>query len=102
MIKSLRRQLPAIVLLLCAALIFCLLSSWAAPKKAVSAPESEPAHYERCKVVQILTDSTTQSQMDDGGWRGDQLMLVEVLTGIHAGETLQERGGYRGGDHFYL
>lgn len=87
--KNLRGHLRAFVLLLCAALVFLALRAWAAPEGENTAVDSEPAHYERCKVVQILADSTTQSEVDDGGWRGDQLMLVEVLTGIHAGETLQ-------------
>lgn len=87
--KNLRGHLRVFVLLLCAALVFLALSAWAAPEAENTAVDSEPAHYERCKVVQILADSTTQSEVDDGGWRGDQLMLVEVLTGIHAGETLQ-------------
>ena len=87
--RKLREWMPSTMVLLCAALVFFLLSSWAAPEREEASVTGEPAHYERCKVVQILADSTTQSEVDDGGWRGDQLMLVEVLTGIHAGETLQ-------------
>lgn len=87
-VSAVKRHLGAAVLLLCAALLFIALSAWAAPEKTQDSG-GEPAHYERCRVVQILADSTTQSPVDDGGWRGDQLMLVEVLTGSHAGETLQ-------------
>lgn len=45
--------------------------------------------YERGKVTQILADSTTQSPVDDGGWRGQQLLLVKVITGEYKGEVLQ-------------
>ena len=87
--EKIRAGLPAAALLLCAAILFCLFSAWAAPAPHGGAEDAEPAHYERCKVQQILVDNTTQAEADDGGWRGDQLMLVQVMTGEHAGETLQ-------------
>lgn len=76
-------------LLLCAAIIFLLGSRLAAPAADNGPEATEYAEYERCRVVQILTDGTQQFPVDDGGWRGDQLMLVEVLTGRYAGQLLQ-------------
>lgn len=87
--EKMRSLLPGAALLLCAAVLFWVVSAWAAPETAETPGKTESAYYERCKVTRILADSTTQSEVDDGGWRGDQLMLVEVLTGEHAGETLQ-------------
>lgn len=81
--------LGAAALLLCAAIVFWIGCGWAAPEEESGAAATEYAEYERCKVTQILTDNTTQSEVDDGGWRGEQLMLVEVLTGQYAGKTLQ-------------
>ena len=82
-------RLRTVALLLCAAIIFLLGSRWAAPAADNGPEATEYAEYERCRVVQILTDSTQQFPVDDGGWRGDQLMLVEVLTGRYAGQLLQ-------------
>ncbi len=76
-------------LLLCAAILFFLGCRWAAPAEVPSPEAEEYAEYERAKVTQILTDSTYSDPVADGGYRGDQLMLVEVLTGQYAGETLQ-------------
>lgn len=44
--------------------------------------------YENAKVIEILSDNTYQDEMADGGWRGEQMLLAEVLTGRYKGETL--------------
>lgn len=84
-----REQRSACILLLAAALIFILCCYLAAPETEEDSDAEEYAEYERCTVVQILTDNTEQDPASDDAWRGDQLMLVEVKTGQYAGETLQ-------------
>ncbi len=87
--ERLRKFLPTAILLLAALLIFFLARSWAAPEPEESLPASEYAEYESCKVLTILADSTEADPSSDGGYRGDQLMLVEVTSGQYAGKTLQ-------------
>jgi uncharacterized membrane protein len=88
-LHKLRTQLPTVLLLLGAVLIFFLARSWAAPAPEEGLPASEYAEYESCKVLTILADSTQSDPTSDGGYRGDQLMLVEVTSGQYAGKTLQ-------------
>ena len=88
-LHKLRTQLPTVLLLLGAVLIFFLARSWAAPTPEEGLPASEYAEYESCKVLTILADSTQSDPTSDGGYRGDQLMLVEVTSGQYAGKTLQ-------------
>ena len=84
-----RRFLPTAALLLAAALIFIIARSWAAPEPENGPKAKEYAEYESCKVLTILADSTEPDPAADGGYRGDQLMLVEVTSGQYAGKTLQ-------------
>lgn len=81
--------LATAVVLLCAAILFWAGCRWASPEPETGPKALEYAEYERCRVTQILADSTEQFEVDDGGWRGDQLMLIEVLTGQYTGETMQ-------------
>lgn len=46
------------------------------------------AEYERGRVVEILADSCEPDPVADGGYRGDQTLLVEVRSGQYKGETL--------------
>lgn len=85
----LRKMLPTAILLLAAVIIFLLARSWAAPEPEEGLPASEYAEYESCRVLTVLADSTQADPTADGGYRGDQLMLVEVTSGQYAGKTLQ-------------
>ena len=78
-----------IILLLVCAVIFIVGCVLASPEKSDSPSAEEYSEYERAKVVQILADNTVQDETSDGGWRGEQLMLVEVLTGQYSGKTIQ-------------
>ena len=78
-----------IILLLVCAVIFIVGCVLASPEKSDSTFAEEYSEYERAKVVQILADNTVQDETSDGGWRGEQLMLVEVLTGQYSGKTIQ-------------
>lgn len=77
-----------IILLAVCAVIFAFGCILAAPKAENSVPAEEYSEYERAKITNILTDSTEQDETSDGGWRGEQLLLAEVLTGQYKGETL--------------
>lgn len=85
----LKRNKYGCIVLLVAAILFAAAYIWALPKTEAKIPAQEYVEYETGKVLQILTDNTQQNKTDDGGWRGEQLMLVEVTSGQYAGQTLQ-------------
>ena len=75
--------------LLAAVLIFAAVRALVAPRPAEeSVSPAEYAEYENGTVTEILSDSTEQDSVSDGGWRGEQMMLVAVKTGQYAGETM--------------
>ena len=86
----LREEKWTCIVLLAAAVLFAAARVWAA-----SGTETEPsaateyAEYETGVIRQILSDSTQADPTADGGYRGEQLMLVEVTSGRYKGETLQ-------------
>ncbi len=81
-------RVSAIVLVI-AALIFVLARMAFAPKTEAAEVTGDYAEYENAVVVQILSDNTEADETADGGYRGEQLLLVEVKTGQYAGETMQ-------------
>lgn len=81
--------LPLILVLLAAAILFAAARICVRSQDASQDSAAEYTRYERGKVTQILSDSTTQDPVDDGGWRGQQLLLVKVTTGQYKGEILQ-------------
>lgn len=70
-------------------LIFALAARWAAPEKTDISTATEYAEYETGIITQILSDNTFSDPTSDGGYRGEQLMLVDVTSGQYKGETLQ-------------
>lgn len=83
-----KKTLRTVIVLAVAAVIFitgCVLAA-PAPQNSTA---TEYSSYERAKVITILTDSTEPDPASDGGYRGDQLMIIEVLTGKYAGKQLQ-------------
>ncbi len=87
--RWLGKNIPTCIVLLAAILVFAAAYFWARPEPETKVPAEEYAEYETGYVLQILADNTEQNQVDDGGWRGEQLMLVEVTSGQYAGQTLQ-------------
>lgn len=93
--KSLRpwawlRQHKFSCIVLLAALIIFAAAYWIVqPEESPSVSASEYVEYDTGTILEILSDNTTQVPADDGGWRGEQLMLVEVTSGQYKGETLQ-------------
>ena len=79
---------PSLLVLFVAALLFLL-----SQHLLREAPEDGPApqdyvEYEKGVVTQVLSDSCQQDPASDGGWRGEQMLLVLVKSGQYEGETL--------------
>ena len=83
------RQNKLSCLVLLAALVLFAAVYWVVqPEEDDSPAPAEYVEYDTGTILEILTDNTTQNPVDDGGWRGEQLMLVEVTSGQYKGETL--------------
>lgn len=86
----LREEKWTCIVLLAAAVLFAAARVWAASGTETEASAAtEYAEYETGVIRQILSDSTQADPTADGGYRGEQLMLVEVTSGRYKGETLQ-------------
>lgn len=86
----LREEKWTCIVLLAAAVLFAAARVWAASGTETEPSEAtEYAEYETGVIHQILSDSTQADPTADGGYRGEQLMLVEVTSGRYKGETLQ-------------
>lgn len=78
------------IVLLAAAVLFAAARIWAAAgAEQETSTATEYAEYETGVIQQILADNTESDPTADGGWRGEQLLLVEVTSGRYEGETLQ-------------
>ena len=77
-----------ILVLIVAAVVFVLLRLWAAPAAEEEQTATEYAVYEKGTVTAVLSDDTFSDPTADGGYRGEQLLQVEVTTGDYVGETL--------------
>ena len=84
----LRQNRISLLVLLAAALLFAALRLSLREPAAEAVPSGDYAEYEKGRVVQILTDSTFADEASDGGYRGEQLLLVDVLSGQYTGEQL--------------
>jgi uncharacterized membrane protein len=84
-----KKVLRTVIVLAVALVIFVTGCVLAAPVAHKGPVPTEYSSYERAKVITLLTDSTEADPASDGGYRGDQLMIVEVLTGKYAGKQLQ-------------
>ncbi len=78
-----------VILLLVCALIFAAGIILALPEKEEGLPAEEYSEYEKAKIVSVLMDNTEQDEVSDGAWRGEQLLLAEILTGQYKGQTMQ-------------
>lgn len=86
----LREEKWTCIVLLAAAVLFVAARVWAAAgTETAPSDATEYAEYETGVIRRILSDSTQADPTADGGYRGEQLMLVEVTSGRYAGETLQ-------------
>lgn len=85
-----KNNLNTVLLLIIAAAVFAIGCILASPEKeAEGIHPTEYAEYERAKITMVLADDTFSDPVSDGAFRGEQLLIVEVLTGQYSGETLQ-------------
>ena len=84
-----KKTLQSVLVLSIALVVFIVGCVLAAPAKSNGPAPAEYSSYERGKVKMILSDSTVPDPASDGGYRGDQLMIVEITTGQYAGKELQ-------------
>ncbi len=77
-----------LVLLICFA-VFVIGYILAAPEKEETLAAAEYSEYEKAKITSVLSDGTERDEVSDGGWRGEQLLLAEILSGQYKGETMQ-------------
>ena len=84
----LRRNIWSLAVLALAALLFVGLRLSLREEPSEQALPGDYAEYEKGVVVDILTDSTFSDEAADGGYRGEQMMLVDVKSGQYAGEQL--------------
>ena len=87
-IPWLRRNLWSLLVLLLAALLFLGFRLLLREEAADSSRPGDYVEYERGAVASILQDSTFSDPDSDGGFRGEQMLLVDVKTGQYKGEQL--------------
>lgn len=78
------------IVLLAAVLVFAAARIWAAEEpESDTSTATEYAEYETGVIQQILSDNTESDPTADGGYRGEQMLTVEITSGRYKGETLQ-------------
>ncbi|MBQ6479459.1 MAG: YibE/F family protein [Erysipelotrichaceae bacterium] len=87
--KKIKENKATLIVLATCLLLFLLCALWAnnSNRKDDAGP-SDFAEYENGKVLEVLSDNTFQDEVADGGYRGEQMLTVEVTTGRYKGETL--------------
>ena len=83
-----RKLLWSVLVLAVAVLLFVGLRLWLREDVQAARPGGDYVEYERGKVVSVLADSSFSDPASDGGWRGEQMLLVDVKTGQYKGEQL--------------
>ncbi len=79
-----------IIALVICAILFLTGYFLAKPASAEEAPLSgDYAHYDNGVVTQILADNTYSDPTADGGYRGEQTLIVEMKTGQYKGQSLK-------------
>ena len=84
----LRKNRASLLVLLAAALVFALFRFYLRQPASASQLTGDYAEYEKGRVSSVLTDSTFADEASDGGFRGEQMLLVDVLSGQYKGEQL--------------
>lgn len=86
--KWLRQNRASLLVLLAAALLFAALRFSLREPPAPQIQAGDYAEYEKGTVVSVLSDSTFSDEASDGGFRGEQQLLVDVKSGQYAGKQL--------------
>ncbi len=78
----------SIIILAAAAVIFAVFCCTCRTPSADIVQAEDYAEYEKGTVVQIISDNTWQDEDSDGGYRGEQSLIVKVTSGQYEGEEL--------------
>lgn len=87
-IEWLKEEKWGILVLFAALLIFLAVRGRIMPEEAKPLPSGDYVEYEKGVVTAVLTDSTAPDEASDGGYRGEQMMTVEVKSGQYQGQSL--------------
>ena len=83
-----RRSRVSLLVLLLAALLFAGLRLFLRAPAEEHPLSGDYAEYEKGVVASVLTDSTFSDEASDGGFRGEQLLLVDVKSGQYSGQQM--------------
>jgi len=87
--KKRKADIPALICLAAALVIFLAASAALAPEKSEGARGEDYIEYEFARVSAVLSDSCEKDPSSDGAYRGEQLLIADVLTGQYRGLSLQ-------------
>ena len=83
----LKREKWSIAVLALAAALFAAACIWLRPEPAQKLPKADYVEYEKGVVTAVVSEQTMSDPASDGGWRGSQMLTVEVKSGQYAGKT---------------
>ena len=84
----LKQNRASLLVLLAAALLFAAFRFSLRETPAPQIQAGDYAEYEKGTVASVLSDSTFSDEASDGGYRGEQQLLVDVTSGQYAGKQL--------------
>ena len=87
--KNRKADIPALICLAIAAVMFLIASRALSPSKGGDKGAEDYIEYELARVKAILSDTCETDPSSDGAYRGEQLIIAEVLTGQYRGLSLQ-------------
>lgn len=87
--KNRKTDIAALICLALAAVVFLIASRALSPAKGGEARGEDYIEYELARVVSVLSDSCEEDPSSDGAYRGEQLIVAQVLTGQYKGLSLQ-------------
>ena len=82
----LKNNQASLLVLLAAALLFAGFRFSLREPPAPQLQAGDYAEYEKGTVVSVLSDSTFADEASDGGYRGEQQLLVDVTSGQYKGQ----------------
>lgn len=87
-LSKLKKEKLSFVILIFALFIFGGMMHYLGNSENNVKPTGDYAEYEKAKVTEILSDNTSRDDASDGGYRGEQSLIMEVETGQYKGTSL--------------
>ncbi len=87
--KNSRPGRKTLVFLAVAAVLFIALRMLVLPQETQDQTPEEYATFDTAKVEQVLADNSEPDTVADGGFRGEQLLIVKVTSGQYKGQSMQ-------------